>query len=364
MNRSDHLKATTSTFASQIKRHGKDKNRMRQEITVNEALTQECPIIDVRSPGEFEHGHIPGAFNIPLFSDEERAKIGTVYKQNSQEAAIALGYKYVTPKLEHFITRSQEVAPMGKVIVHCWRGGMRSEAFANHLYGNGFVQVSRIVGGYKAYRNFVLKELENPLKLRVLGGYTGSGKTHILHELIKLNEQVIDLEDIARHKGSAFGGIGQRQQPTVEQFENNLYHEVRKLNPIKTIWVEDESYTIGGVKIPMPFFEQMRNATLYFIDIPGEERIKLLVKDYASCDKQKLADAIHRIAKRLGGLNEKKAIEMLENSDFAEVARITLHYYDKTYIKGLSERNKDKVVTIPLPSINHFENARYILGIG
>jgi tRNA 2-selenouridine synthase len=321
------------------------------------------PVIDVRSPGEFEQGHIPGAFNIPLFSNEERAHVGTVYKQNSQEAAIALGYKYVTPKLDWFLTESRKVAPDGNVVVHCWRGGMRSQAFAQHLSENGFLNVRRIIGGYKAYRNFVLESLGTPLKLKVLGGYTGSGKTHILQEIQKQGFQVLDLEGIAHHKGSAFGGIGQLTQPTVEQFENNLYFELRKLDTSKTIWVEDESYTIGAVKIPAPFFEQMRSAIVYFIDIPREERIALLVEEYAVCEKQKLADAIHRIAKRLGGQNEQLAVRLLDEGNYAEVARIALHYYDKSYLKGLAERDQNRVITLTIPTINYKENAKRILGM-
>jgi len=351
---------TRPKFANSINLKGESIIIMVSEITIDDLLLINLPIIDVRSPGEFEHGHIPGAISIPLFTNEERAHVGTVYKQNSKEAAVALGYKYVNPKLESYISESKKVAPSGKVIVHCWRGGMRSESFAEHLSDNGFQHVHRLVGGYKAYRNYILTSFEHPFCLKVLGGYTGSGKTHILHEMQNIGIQVIDLEGLAHHKGSAFGGIGQGQQPTVEQFENILYHELEKLDKTKPIWIEDESITIGAVKIPKPFFDQMREAKLFFIDIPAKERVKLLVDEYASCDCEQLSASIHRIAKRLGGLNEKRAIESLEGKRFDEVASIALDYYDKSYLKGMSGRLPERVVRIEIPTINHIENAKTV----
>ena len=330
---------------------------MVSEINIASVFSFHLPIIDVRSPGEFTHGHIPGAINIPLFTDEERAHVGTIYVQKSQEDAIKLGYEYVAPKLKNFINEAFKIAPNGEVIVHCWRGGMRSHAFAQHLVDNGFSDVKLIIGGYKVYRNYVLENLATPAKIKVLGGYTGSGKTYILEELKNLGQQIIDLEGLANHKGSAFGGIGQQAQPTVEQFENNLYEEFKQLDLSKPIWVEDESYDIGRVKIPKPFFEQMQNSQLYFIEISQHERAKHLVNDYGICDKQQLEQSIYRISQRLGGLSVKNAIAALEQDDFYEVAMIALHYYDKSYLKGMNNPKWKNVITIPLPTVNHFENA-------
>ena len=334
---------------------------MSVEVSIEEAFEIRKPIIDVRSPGEFKSGHIPGAVNIPLFSDEERADVGTVYKQKSQEAATELGYAYVKPKLESFVTRSHDVATEGDVIVHCWRGGMRSKAFGQYLSENWFSGVHIVSGGYKAYRNHVLEELGKPYKLKVLGGYTGSGKTYMLHELQKLGEQVVDLEGLASHKGSAFGGIGQGEQPTVEQFENNLHRDISKLSRQKPIWVEDESHNIGSVKIPMPFFNQMRRARLYFTDIPKEERAKHLVAEYAKCDSKKLAGSIHRISRRLGGLREKNAIDYLEEENYYESALITLAYYDKYYLRSMKKRDTDCVVRIELFIVDPRQNSEIVL---
>ena len=310
---------------------------------------------------EFEHGHIVGATNIPLFSNEERADIGTTYVQKSRELAIELGYKYVGPKLQWYIDESKKLAPDGTIAVHCWRGGMRSHAFADHLSDNGFQKVYVITGGYKAFRNEVLSFFAQPFKLRVLGGYTGSGKTYILKEIANMGEQVIDLEGLAHHKGSAFGAIGEKKQPTVEHFENKMFEVTRHFELSKPIWVEDESHNIGRVKIPITFFRQMREQVVYFIDVPKAERAKLLVKEYAGYGTEVLAQAIDAISKRLGGLNVKVAHQYLAEQNFFEVAMIALKYYDKAYTKGLADRDKNRVVAIELNEIDFLKNAKSVI---
>ncbi len=318
------------------------------------------PIIDVRSPGEFEKGHIPGAFNVPLFSDNERAHVGTVYKQEGQEKAIDLGYLYVKPKLDWFIKEALRIAPGKQVAVHCWRGGMRSHAFADHLTENGFEDVMVIKQGYKAFRNHVLSSFDVDVDLKVIGGYTGSGKTHILKNLMELDCQVIDLEGIAKHKGSAFGGIGEDSQPTVEQFENDLYMQWRKLDYSRPVYIEDESHNIGAVKIPMNLYTKIREAKVFFLDVPKEYRAKLLVQDYACYDNELLRSGILKISKRLGGLVTKLAIEALDKKDYFDVALLTLNYYDKSYMRGILRRDKEKVVKILLTDADPDLNASYI----
>lgn len=319
------------------------------------------PLIDVRSPGEFEKGHIPGAMNIPLFSNDERAHVGTVYVQQSKEKAVELGYKYVTPKLDWFIEQSRKVAGQSAVVIHCWRGGMRSHSFAEHLYANGFKEVYVLEGGYKAFRNYLLSFLEQPFQLRILGGFTGSAKTAVLKELATLGEQVIDLEGIARHKGSAFGAMGELPQPTQEQFENNLFETVRMLNREIPIWLEDESHYIGGVNIPMVFFRQIHDQEVYFIDIPKEKRAEYLVNEYSVFENTEIAFAITGIAKRLGGQNVKLALEYLEQNNYFEVVMIALKYYDKAYKKGVQSRNQEKVFSVSLPDTDFKNNAKSIL---
>ncbi len=319
------------------------------------------PLVDVRTPAEFERGRVPCAMNIPLFSNEERAAVGTVYKQQSQQKAMELGYKYVEPKLDYFIRESLKVAPDKQIAVHCWRGGMRSQSFARHLAEHGFTKVYVIKGGYKAFRNYVLNTFKQPVNLQILGGYTGSGKTYILKHLERAGHQVIDLEGLALHKGSAFGGLGNETQPTTEQFENTLFWELKDLERAIPVWVEDESQNIGRVNIPKDFYQQMKDAPVYFIDIPKTERAKFLVNEYAGFDKQELAGSIRRIQKRLGGLNTRKALDHLEKEEFFEVAMITLGYYDKFYLKGLDRRNPEKVFRLQTNKIDHEKNARELV---
>lgn len=334
---------------------------MVRRINIDESLKSKLPIIDVRSPGEYEKGHIPNAINIPLFSDEERAAVGLVYKNQSQQAAIDLGYQFVTPKLNYFISRAFEVAPNGKATVHCWRGGMRSQAFAEHLSVNNFQEVLLVDGGYKSFRNYVLASFETPLKILVLGGYAGSGKSLILKELENQGEQIIDLEGLAFHKGSAFGGIGQGQQPSFEQFENNLFYEISKLKLDSLIWIEDESHNIGQVKIPRSFFNQMRNSKLIFLEIPKDERARHLVDGYATCGDKHLEEGIFKISKRLGGLGTKVILNFLAHKDYYNVALMTLDYYDKYYLRGLQKRSVSDIIRIKLEKNHILENTLKIL---
>jgi tRNA 2-selenouridine synthase len=332
-----------------------------REIEISEFLASDIPLIDVRSPGEHAKGHIPGAANIPLFTDTERAHVGTVYVQKSKEKAIELGYQYVNPKLTDFIDLSKKVASDGRVAIHCWRGGMRSRSFAKHLYDNGFTDVFVITGGYKAYRNHVLHTFDTPFQLRIIGGYTGSGKTHVIKHLQSAGFQVIDLEELAKHKGSTFGELENERQPTVEQFENNLFDAWRKLDYFQPIWLEDESHNIGGVNIPMNLFNQMRSGTVYFLDIPREERAKYLVTEYANTNTSMLAAAIGRLSKRLGGLNTSLSLQFLHERKFYEVALLTLSYYDKTYLKGMQFREPDKVIVVPKKNTDPVGNAQSII---
>ncbi|MEZ4828152.1 MAG: tRNA 2-selenouridine(34) synthase MnmH [Bacteroidia bacterium] len=296
------------------------------------------PLIDVRSPGEYHHGHIPGAINIPLFDNEERKTVGILYKQKGRESAIAKGLEIVGPKADGFIRQAKELNSGSKLMVHCWRGGMRSESMAWLWSTTGF-DVTVLEGGYKAYRQNVLSDFGKPLKLIILGGKTGSGKTAILHALAQEGEQVIDLEGLACHKGSAFGAIGQLPQPTVEQFENDLHQALGKLDAERHIWIEDESHSIGRVYIPQLFYDQMKSAPVHVIEIPLEARVTRLMEEYAGAPKDQLVEALMKIQKRLGGNDVKKAISALDAGDYKTGAEIALHYYDKAYTHGLMQKS-------------------------
>jgi tRNA 2-selenouridine synthase len=304
-------------------------------------------LIDVRTPAEFEQGHIPGAFNVPLFTNEERIKVGTTYKQVGREEAILLGFDLAGPKWSGFIKQALEISPGKKVALHCWRGGMRSGAMAWALDLYGF-EVLLIQGGYKKFRNWAHRQFEKQYQLLILGGMTGSGKTRILQQLRSDGEQVIDLEDLAQHQGSAFGTMNVLVQPSQEQFENNLAIALNQMDTVRHIWVEDESLTIGKRSIPKPFWNQMRDAQLLFVKVDLEHRINALVKEYGVLDKNFLAECTQRIHKRLGPDQTKHALAAIQEDHMADFIRLVLVYYDKTYRTGLSQRNPERVFQLEI----------------
>jgi tRNA 2-selenouridine synthase len=379
------------------------------KITIEEflVLAKNYPVLDVRSPGEYAHAHMPTAISLPLFNDEERAKVGTTYKQQSRESAIKIGLDFFGPnmrgmveKVEGIVSSWQKEVGKGKlakgneflkkdlniensscplptencILLHCWRGGMRSAAVAWLLDLYGF-KVYTLIDGYKCYRNWVLDQFSKEYSFKIIGGYTGSGKTLLLHALAKENSATIDLEGLANHKGSALGALGNPPQPTQEMFENllakelddrqqtthngqhQLYNESSKSNEptfnlkpstFNTIWLEDESQRIGNLQIPMPLWYSMRKAPVYFVDIPFEERLNYLTEEYGIHEKPGLVNAIMRIQKRLGGLETKNAINFLLENNFKESFRILLHYYDKWYAKGLYNRENAVELIIPI----------------
>ncbi|MEQ1552623.1 MAG: tRNA 2-selenouridine(34) synthase MnmH [Ferruginibacter sp.] len=362
-------------------------------------------VLDVRSPSEYAQAHIPNAKSFPLFSDEERKIVGTAYKQQSKEIAIKIGLDFFGPKMRSFVESVETMLAKNNyrnetnnqlpitncILVHCWRGGMRSAAVAWLLDLYGF-KVYTLVGGYKAYRNWVLQQFNLPYTFKIIGGYTGSGKTLLLNQLAKQGNSIIDLEALANHKGSALGGIGQVAQPSQEMFENLLVKELTtaqqitetqpqelhnatpKLNkPIVNcslptahcIWLEDESQRIGNLQIPMPLWITMRSSKLYFFNIPFQKRLNYLVEEYGTLKKNELVTAIMRIQKKLGGLETKNAINFLLENNFQESFKILLQYYDKHYLKGLYNRENAKILinTIESQELDAKKNIELLKGI-
>ncbi|MBS1624230.1 MAG: tRNA 2-selenouridine(34) synthase MnmH [Bacteroidetes bacterium] len=322
---------------------------MIQKIGIEQfpALSAVHPVIDVRSPGEYHHAHIPGAYSLPLFSDEERKVVGTLYKQQSREAAIKAGLDYFGPKMRSMVEAAESILSAHKdggktVIVHCWRGGMRSAGVAWLLDLYGF-KVYTLAGGYKAFRKWVLGQFDKEYTIRLLGGYTGSGKTKVLHELAAKGHTIIDLEDIAKHKGSAFGKLEGVSQPSQEMFDNLLgirLHQISQNVKNKCIWIEDESQRIGHINIPPAFWKSMQASPVLFMDVPFEQRLDHITAEYGGLTKEDLVGATERIRKRLGGLNTRNVLTYLEENNYKEAFRILLRYYDKYYAKGLIENKK------------------------
>ncbi len=316
--------------------------------------------VDVRSPIEYQHGHIPGAINIPLFDNHERAEIGTLYKMRGKEDAVLRGIEIVSPKLAGFIKTVKEKKGESSVVhIYCFRGGMRSSSFC-WLMDTAGVKAMKLEGGYKKYRNKTLELFASSHKIWLLGGSTGSGKTEVLKKLQEMNLQSIDLEGIANHKGSAFGFIGQKEQPTQQQFENELYRKMSTTNRSEITILEDESYTIGSLKLPYPLWLQMKEAPIVKLMIPFELRVKRLVEEYGQVSKETLRKPLLQIKTRLGPQHCKTALEHLEKGEFDKVAEITLHYYDKAYDFNHEKRGYKNVFKIETQTDDTDFNAKLI----
>ena len=301
------------------------------------AQSRHIPVLDVRSPSEFEQGHLPGAISFPLFSDDERAEVGTLYKESGQAMAMAKGLEIVGPKIKAMYELGMGHARDGKILVYCWRGGKRSESVANLLAMNG-LEVQVMEKGYKAFRQWVLSLFERRLAVRIVGGRTGSGKTKILRALRARGEQTIDLEALADHRGSAFGRLGLTRHVTQAQFENDLAVELSLADERRPLWLEDESRNIGRLILPEALWLQMRAAQVWYIDLPEAVRLRLLMDDYGHFGKEEIKASLDKIAERLGGLRYQQALEALDQHNGELVASMTLEYYDKTYGHGLGKR--------------------------
>jgi len=299
------------------------------------SLSSTHPVFDVRSPGEFTHAHFPGANSLPLFSDEERKVVGTEYKQKGKQPAIKIGLAYFGTKMKDIVEQVEKIKPHNNVVlINCWRGGMRSTGIAWLLDLYGY-EVYVLTGGYKAFRTWVLQQFEQEYEIKVLGGYTGSAKTELLQTIKEKDVNIIDLEGLAMHKGSAFGGIGLPKQPTQEMFENKL---ALSLFSNKSFWLEDESQRIGSLNIPHSLWKTIRNAPLFFIEIPFCERLAFILNQYGNLDVEKLIEATTRIQKRLGPLDTTTAINYLHENKIKEAFEILLSYYDKQYLKAFNKR--------------------------
>lgn len=314
---------------------------MKQTLPAEEFLCESARgvIIDVRSPAEYRAGHIPGAVSLPLFSDDERAEVGTIYTRIGRDEAVERGLEFVGPKMAGFVGTARKLAAGKTLYVYCWRGGMRSGSMAWLMRTAGLPAVV-LEGGYRAYRRSFTELLgSKPWRFIVLGGFTGCGKSDVLRAMAERGEQVLDLEALASHKGSVFGALGQAGQPTTEEFINRIHHSFRKLDPSRPVWVEGESQTIGHVVVPTELFRMMQSAPLVFFSLDPAARLRRLVAEYGDFSPEELAAAFAKIAKRLGD-GYPKALQCLERGDTEGAAVIAMNYYDKCYTRSIGKENR------------------------
>lgn len=333
------------------------------------------PLLDARSPGEYAHGHIPGALNLPVLDDGERAAVGTAHARSGREGAVHLALKLAGPQLAFKLARARRLVQehydalppqTGKragtknrsVLIHCWRGGLRSASLAWLLETGGYA-VHVLAGGYKTYRAWVRTTLARPASVLVLGGMTGSGKTDMLAELARLGSQVIDLEALAGHRGSAFGGVGLDGQPGNESVENALADLWRGLDPARPVWLEDEDRRIGTVALCGEFFEHIRTGRLVLVDVPFEARVNRLVRMYTGPEhRDALAACVERLTARLGDEAARRCVADIRADRYREAVTAILGYYDKLYSRQMEKHDRALAGCIALDRDDPAEAAR------
>ncbi|WP_223068507.1 tRNA 2-selenouridine(34) synthase MnmH [Paenibacillus caui] len=330
---------------------------MFKDINIEELLEKqnqhEVTTIDVRSPSEFEESTIPGSVNIPLFNDEERAEIGTLYKQVSVDAAKQRGLEIVSAKLPSFIRQFQAI--QGDKVVFCWRGGMRSRTTATLLTLMD-VHVRRLDGGIRSYRRWVVDELEHfEMKPQavVLGGNTGSGKTSILRKLKEEGYPVLDLEAMAGHRGSVFGQIGlvPHNQKT---FDSLLLQGLLQVQHSPYVLLEAESKRIGKVTMPDFLARKKEEGIQLWVELPMEERVRQILLDYAPASHhEQCMSAFKKIKERIHTPIAKEIDIYLQSGRFAEAVEMLLvHYYDPRYEYTAREIEQERRVMIRAANVD------------
>ncbi|OEF99270.1 tRNA 2-selenouridine(34) synthase MnmH [Vulcanibacillus modesticaldus] len=288
-------------------------------------------IIDVRSPSEFLDATIPGAINIPLFDDQERAIVGTAYKEQGPDKAKEIGLQIVSPKIPQLIHKIKAALAGNKIpLFFCWRGGMRSKTMAT-LYDLMFQDAYRLEGGYRAYREYILKqidEFEIKIPTFVLHGMTGVGKTSILHKLEQMGVTVVDLEGLAGHRGSIFGGIGNVNPVNQKTFDSKIYEIFKQIKKARAIVIEAESKRIGKILVPDNILKAKENGYHILINADINVRIERIIEEYnPEKNKDSISEAITKILKRIPTEHRESITSALERDDFYTIVDIMLNYY-------------------------------------
>jgi tRNA 2-selenouridine synthase len=298
-------------------------------------------IIDVRSPAEFAEDHVPGAISAPVLDDAERAEVGTMYKQVSAFEAKKLGAALLAKNAaRHIEGLFREKPKSWHPLVYCWRGGKRSGSMAHILREIGW-NAETLEGGYKAYRRWVVAELESlpsTLHFVVVHGPTGSGKSRFLAALRRQGAQALDLEDLAAHRGSVLGNLPDRPQPSQKMFESLLLRELQALDPSRPVFVEGESKKIGEIQVPEALMSRMRASPCVMLQTALDTRIELLLDEYRHfvCDRTALDRQLDCLVALHG---REKIAQWKAIADWRElVSRLLLEHYDPAY-RHSAQRN-------------------------
>ena len=302
------------------------------------------PLIDVRTPQEYADGHIPGSINLPILDNNQRSAVGTTYKEIGKKEALILGMKAVAPMLKSLTESLQKLKSLSKepLRIYCSRGGFRSKSMLLLCQRLG-LQAQLCDGGYKTYRSWVIEQLQHTYPIRLVGGFTGCGKTRILQQIALKGHSFIDIEKLASHRGSVFGGLHQPLQPTQEHFENMLAMHLFNCRHSPIIWLEDESRTIGRCTIPNSIYTQMESAPIFIIQGSLNYRMAHLMEDYGHTSLSQALDALFKLKKKLGSEAISKISQDLYAGRVEKALLQVLDYYDKSYLYSLTKKNQQKI---------------------
>ena len=320
------------------------------------------PIVDVRAPIEFNKGHIPKAYNIPLLTNEDRHRVGLCYRQSGHQAAVHLGIQLVGPRMADLALSGMDAAKDGQLAVYCQRGGQRSQSLC-WLWKQMGLTVYRLEGGYKSFRRWTNEILTQPRNFLLLAGSTGVGKTAYLHKLIDTGERGIDLEGLAHHKGSAFGAIGESESPTQSHFENTLAIQLWKYKSTGPIWLESESRRVGTCQIPPVIWSSMESAERIYIERELSQRIERLCADYKSASVAELERALHAIRKRLGPEAYKNALQDLRTDYRKGVVKQVLGYYDRLYDRHKIRHQSRILASLDVSTLSEEQVVAYLTSV-